>query len=84
MRNNFSRAELVKHRVSLFTTPLRPDPHSARFSIEDSTRLFSWKTVTALPEIDDDTLIYVSDVDELLDPQSAERVIEGLSTRSRA
>ena len=77
VRLNLTDAELKAHNVVLGTLP-DFSARSGHFAIEDATRMHCWKVVTADPFVDDQTLIYISDVDELLDPAKARTAIEGL------
>lgn len=80
--NTILQDEVDKNRAEVVVLPSMKHLKSTRFAIEDKTRDYAWKHVSHDPCVNEHTLIYMADVDELLDVERASRVFGSMKNRT--
>jgi len=81
--NTIPQEEADENRAEIVMLPSMNHLKGTRFAIEDKTREYAWNHVTHDPCVNEHTLIYMADVDELLDKDRAAHVFGSMKDRAQ-
>ena len=70
-----------RNNTKIVTTPSFAHLKHVRFAIEHATRSFAWHHIKKDPCVDNNTVIYLSDVDELIDQSRAAQHFSDIAER---